>query len=124
MNTVVLDKVNSLIEVKCDGVDTINVTNKGGVGVALSRLWIRINGSGHVYVALENIPGSGGLWLSGGVTIELRMNATASGPYVSPVAVNWDSANRVYVVQYAPHEGDVFKVLTTLGNSAACIYSP
>jgi hypothetical protein len=97
------------------------VTNKGGVGVALSRLWINKENGDHVYAELENIQDSGGLWLSGGATIELKLNPSASGPYVSPVAVNW--VDQVAVVQYAPIEGDVFKVLTTLGNIAACTYS-
>ena len=117
MDSVVADKVNSGIEVSVGwnaSTYVVNVTNRGGVGCALSRLWIHRNAGDHVYADLENVMGT---WLSGGATLQLRMDSNATGPYGSSVDVVWDG--QFAVVQYWPEDGDVFKVLTTLGNSAA-----
>ena len=122
MDSVVADKVNSIVEVRVGWDDSastyvVNVTNRGGVGCVLSRLWIiRANGD-HVYADLEDIEGLGGLWLSGGAMLQLKLDMAATGPYGSNVDVVWDG--QFAVVGYRPSDGDVFRVLTSLGNTAA-----
>jgi hypothetical protein len=114
MDDVVADKINSIIEVTYNGTDkTMMVTNKGGVGVALSRLWIN-NDDSHIYFDLENIQGGGVPWVSGGTTLEIRFNSSAPEP------VGWDGQS--LVVEYEPVADDVFKVLSALGNIGACEY--
>ena len=66
---------------------------------------------------VEDIEGLGGLWLSGGVMVQLGMDSGATGPYGPEVDVVWD--DQFPVVGYWPSDGDVLRVLTTLGNSAA-----
>ncbi|UCH02441.1 MAG: hypothetical protein JSV20_01220 [Candidatus Bathyarchaeota archaeon] len=122
MDDVVADKVNSSIEVKVGWDDSastyvVNVTNRGGVGCGLSRLWIHTTEGDHVYADLEDIDGLGGLWVSGGATVWLKLDIGAPEPSGSVVDVDWVDA--FAVVRYPPEDGDVFKVLTTLGNSAA-----
>jgi hypothetical protein len=102
MDGVLSEKMNSLVSIQVVNMDAskgpmvLNVTNNGGVDAYLSRLWI-IDGQGHNFVDLE--VGQGTRVPAGG-TINLQ-------------------------IQYVPVYGEVtFKVLTTLGNTAACTYKP
>lgn len=93
-NNLLSEKLNSQIETRwiMDGDDetsTLVVTNTGGVGASLSRLWV-VNGGSHEYFDLTNryVPAGG--------------------------SIQFD------VTQYHPkNTGDIFTVLTTLGNMAS-----
>jgi hypothetical protein len=126
MNSVLSDKLNSLIEVAWETDNkTLAVTNNGGVGTGLSRLWIITDSTSnaqHLYVDLENIGGTGqGLYVNAGTTVTIELDSTATGPYSSPIAASWvDSGRQRVRVQYDRTEvaGETFTVLTTLGNMA------
>jgi hypothetical protein len=126
MDGVLADKMNSLVSIQIgDSGYVLNVTNNGGVGVVLSRLWIisPLNG-GHYYAELEQVPGypGGEIWIEAGSTIELYLyDDPLPG---SPIRVEWMSNFQRMYVFYTPQEEDTFKILTTLGNSAACKYLP
>jgi hypothetical protein len=111
MDNVLSDKMNSLIEVAVDS-DGLNVTNNGGVDVVLSRLWI-ITSVNHNYADFEK---GQEIWVHAGATTELSWSgATQFDP---------DGSFRVsgQTVYYDPAVGDTFKVLTNLGNTAACTF--
>ena len=100
MNTLLSDKLNSQITVhwKLDSVtqqetDTLVVTNTGGVGTKLVRLWVVTNAGEHQHFEL------GDLYLSAGNTREIDI----SEPPVS----------------YNKVDGKTFTVLTSLGNMAS-----
>jgi hypothetical protein len=85
----------------------LNVTNNGGVGVSLSRLWIVVDlddglgGEIHNYVDLEL---GGAKWVAAGKTMDL-------------------SVPRSYVDSFVGKEV-TFTVVTTRGNMAACSCVP
>jgi hypothetical protein len=93
----------------------LEVTNLGGVDTALSRLWIA-SGTSHVYADLESITDS---WVRGGSqrTIVLDDESGTNGQSISAYL-----AGDNIVVQYSPPSGQIvtFRVLTKLGNTAAC----
>jgi hypothetical protein len=112
MDNVLSQKMNSLIEVTVDS-DGLNVTNNGGVDVVLSRLWI-ITSVNHNFADLEN---GQEIWVHAGGTTELSWSGVTQ--------FDSDGSFRVsgQTVYYDPAVGDTFKVLTTLGNTAACTFS-
>lgn len=124
MNNVLSDKLNSQIEVnwKTDN-KTLVVTNVGGVGTSLSRIWI-VTGSGdHIYADLENIGGSGRtLYVGAGQTVELFLSGSG---FTSPISTSWIGTgyNRVQVYYNPPvnplESEQSFTVLTALGNMAS-----
>jgi hypothetical protein len=83
------------------------VTNLGGSDAALSRLWV-ITTTDHSYVDLNNT------MVAGGSSRMIMLNCE------TPL----DNVNDI-VVDYAASSGQTvtFKVLTTLGNTAACSYN-
>jgi hypothetical protein len=98
MDSVLADRMNSPVSIQIVGsmgpTTRLNVTNKGGVSVALSRLWVIITeDNNHYPIDLEGQ----NIWVSAGETVDL--------PPVPNV----------------PPEKDVtFKILTVLGNTATC----
>jgi hypothetical protein len=126
MDQIVWSKMNSEVRMETVGGVPLRltVTNWGGVDVALSRLWmanltVTANPEqDHVYADLEFL----NLWVAGGSQRQIILddvtvfNADGS---VS-VTLNGDSA----IVHYAPPLGQIiiFKILTRLGNMAACSY--
>lgn len=110
MDGVMADRMNSQvsIHISTDG-SVLTVTNNGGVGVALSRLWII--DSSHNYADLEGQE----LWVGAGGTIDL--NLVSGG---TPYSVTGRD------ISYVPPIGQTvtFKILTAMGNSAACKYTP
>jgi Putative archaeal flagellar protein F len=98
MDNLVLDRVNS--PVSLERVDPtsdtlkLNVTNNGGVGVRLSRLWIITSG----YPTYEDLEDDD-IWLAGGETWEFPPRAL-------------------------PVEEVTFRILTDLGNTASWKYTP
>jgi hypothetical protein len=123
MDTVMADRMNSQVQIKSLG-NVLEVTNNGGIGVALSRLWVITQAGDHYYAELENITSAPtmGLWIEAGSTISLNL-LTAGNP-ASPLNVTWNSVVQRAEVYYHPSDGDRFKVLTASGNSAACQYTP
>ena len=96
MDSVLFDKMNSQVSIQIVSMDPpkVNVTNNGGVSVALSRLWI-ITSNNHYFIDLEGQ----NIWVSAGETTD-------------PIDV-----------PNVPTGVDVtFKILTALGNMAACSY--
>jgi len=97
MDDLVLDRLNSPVEM-VGGVNQIsntlqlNVTNTGGVGVQLSRLW-NITSEYPSYQDLE----AENIWLAGGETWEIDLG--------SP-----------------PSENATFRIITELGNTASWKY--
>ena len=111
MDNVVVDKLNSAVEVGFDGASTLTVTNKGGVGVALSRLWI-IEPDNHNYADFSGST----IWVAGGASVNIQLLGSAP--------LNSDGSYRVGLggVYYpaAPYgQAVVFKIITSLGNMAA-----
>jgi archaellum component FlaF (FlaF/FlaG flagellin family) len=100
MDDTLADKMNSPISIQIVSIfprpTVVNVTNNGGVDVALSRLWI-ITSANHQAVDLEER----GIWISPGETKEISGLPTMT-----------------------PGVKVTFKILTTLGNTAACQYTP
>jgi archaellum component FlaF (FlaF/FlaG flagellin family) len=102
MDGVLSEKMNSPVSIQIFNMNAskepqraINVTNNGGADAYLSRLWI-IDAQGHSFVNLE---AGGGTRVLPGDTI-----------YVD-------------VPSYVPTDETVtFKIITTLGNTAACKY--
>ena len=99
MDNLVLDRVNSPVRLLGDVDPTsntllkLNVTNNGGVGVRLSRLWIITSG----YPTYEDLEDDD-IWLAGGETWEFPPRAL-------------------------PVEEVTFRILTDLGNTASWKYT-
>ena len=121
MNDVLAEKMNSPVSIEWDnGRRCPVVTNNGGVNVALSRLWIidinPISGEPrHNYADLEK---DQELWVAAGDTIKLTLNGITQPTNGDPYDVSGT------IVSYGPTSGVTvtFKILTTLGNTAACQY--
>lgn len=120
MDNVVLDKVNSPVSIEINATSDpliLQVTNNGGVGFLLSRLWI-ITSVDHTYADFEK---EYAIWVAGGDTVRITLDGDERYPdgsyrvsQVSPGEV------RVY---YEPSGEVTFRVLTRLGNTAAVTYS-
>jgi archaellum component FlaF (FlaF/FlaG flagellin family) len=98
MDGLVLDRVNSPVELSgfnsTSSTLTLIVTNNGGVGFWLSRLWLISSG----YPTYEDLEGDD-IWLVGGQTYEFPSRSL-------------------------PVEEVTFMVLTDLGNTASWKYTP
>jgi hypothetical protein len=115
MNTVFSDKMNSPVSLGVvDG--GLVVTNNGGVDVVLSRLWIN-DATGHIFASLENVEGHQILVAAGTKRTLALGNSTQYIGDGSSIKVEWGSP---VTINYAPTGTAVFKILTTLGNTAAC----
>jgi len=139
MNGVLAEKMNSPVSIELHKVEGLlvglNVTNNGGFEVRLSRLWlVNVTSSSekdHIYVDLENSTDGGPLnvRVAAGAQIHLR--------FVGPVEFNDDGSIRADLIRADPPQDDYVevyypvpdhsvrcKILTTLGNMAACTYYP
>ena len=100
MDDVIADKMNSPVSIQIVTMSpsggVVNVTNNGGVAVALSRLWITTT-EVHKPIELERQ----NIWVSAGETVKINV----PGPISSG-------------------EPTFFKILTAFGNTAACKYTP
>jgi archaellum component FlaF (FlaF/FlaG flagellin family) len=124
MDGVLSEKMNSQVSIQVVSMNVsetkpdmrLNVTNNGGVGVVLSRLWI-IDNNGHKYADLEK---GQEIWVFPGQAIELRLvGPTLLGDNDFSFEVDGQT------IHYVPNAGLVtFKILTTLGNMAACSAVP
>jgi len=123
MNGVRAEKMNTPISIEAPevgGADLV-VTNKGGFEVGLSRLWLINSTSGdHYYADLEPFK----VHVAAGVEFPLVFT---DGPAVfnvdGSVSAVWNEDG--YVIVYYPNDQvAVCKILTTLGNMAACTYEP
>jgi hypothetical protein len=130
MGTVLSDKMNSQVNIQVVSMNVtvseithkpdmrLNVTNNGGVGVVLSRLWI-IDKNGHRYADLEK---GQEIWVYPGEAVELSLTGQFL-PGDDDFSFEVDGQN----IYYSPPEvGSLvtFKILTTLGNMASCSSSP
>ena len=100
MNTVIAEKINSPVSIdlhydEADLLVGLDVTNNGGFEVGLSRLWL-ITDTNHIPLDLD-------LRVAPGNKIELSF---------------------IYLGISAPDQPITYKILTTLGNMAACSYTP
>jgi hypothetical protein len=117
MDGVISDRVNSPVSIEIVSVlpDSLvlQVTNEGGVGVSLSRLWV-ITQNDHNFAHFEE----DATWVAGGdklnITLIFPTQYASDGSYM----VNDQS------VYYEPSGEVTFKILTTLGNTAAHKYVP
>lgn len=101
----------------------LKVTNLGGMGMSLSRLWITETtnpNSDHIYADIEPLGVDGTIPAGAQKIIVLSDTTVFSG---ESLAVAMDGNN--IKVQYVPPAGQTvtFKVLTKNGNTAACSYS-
>ena len=98
MDNLVLDRVNSPVSIEIVDEESdpiiLKVTNNGGVGIRLSRLWIIPSGGIPTPVNLEEFD----IWVPGGASYEISRER--------------------------PVEEITFKILTDLGNTASCQFSP
>jgi hypothetical protein len=113
MDNVILDRVNSAVDIEPLSGYVLQVTNKGGVGFSLSRLWI-IKSGDHNYA---NFTG-GQIWLDGGESVNIELIA---GPAQkeSDGSYRVDFSSDPIAVYSDPISGDAVRVLTDLGNTAA-----
>jgi len=135
MNGVLAEKMNSLVSISNVTGTGLNVTNNGGFEVRLSRLWLVNVTSGsetdHIYVDLENST------VSGPLNVRIAAGAQIHLEFVGPVEFNDDGSIRADLIRVDPSQDDYVKVyypvpdhivsckiLTTLGNMAACTYEP
>jgi hypothetical protein len=126
MNNLLSDKLNSQIEVNWlmdeEGVqqNSLLVTNTGGVGTDLSRLWI-VTSSGssakHLYASLEDL-GANGLHLAAGNTLQLDLTG-GSIPTGSEIIASSTSTGASVAYTRTKAAGETFTVLTAMGNMAS-----
>jgi len=113
MDDMLADRMNSRVSIEWNTASPgyLTVTNNGGVGVVLSRLWI-IDSSGHNPADLDN---GQELWIAAGETMDLYLVGGGT-----PFSVQGRN------IHYVPPYGQtvIFKILTSLGNTAACEYTP
>jgi hypothetical protein len=123
MNGVLAEKMNSPVSIKVanvPGADLV-VTNNGGFEVLLSRLWLvsDIGGSetDHLYVDLEPLN------VRVGAGAEIRLLFVGETVVFNPDnSVFADLSDGVVQVYYPADHSVTCKILTTLGNMAACKY--
>jgi hypothetical protein len=115
MNNVVLDRVNSAVDIEQLPLPgyVLQVTNKGGVGFSLSRLWI-IKSDDHNFA---NFTG-GQIWLEGGESVNIEL-IVGSAQFESDGSYRVDFSSDPIAVYSDPISGDAVRVLTDLGNTAA-----
>lgn len=121
MDGALSEKMNSLVSIQVVSMNVtkdmvLNVTNNGGVGVVLSRLWITTDVD-HNYADLQK---GQEIWVAAGDTIELTLSGQTQ--------LDSDGAFKVarYTISFAPMVGAkvTFTILTTRGNMAACSSTP
>jgi hypothetical protein len=110
MNTVLAEKMNSGVSIDVDESGTgLLVTNNGGFEVCLSRLWL-ITESIHYFADLEPY----NVRVAAGGSIHLVFGSETL-----------DLGNgEIQVLFIDNDEPVVCKILTSLGNMAACTYTP
>jgi hypothetical protein len=127
MDTVLSDRMNSQVSIQVVSMNIteseithkpdmrLNVTNNGGVGVVLSRLWIIDGENVHKYADLEK---GQEIWVYPGGVVELNLIEPIL-PGDDDFSFEVDGLN----IHYSPLRAGVFvtfKILTTFGNMAAC----
>jgi len=107
MNNLTVEKINSPIALSLmNSPYALNVTNKGGEDATLSMLWINIKSTS---------PNGG--------PDQLHLNFTLNT--VVPAGGSLNITLGTTKINYLPGANPVqFKVVTSVGNSAACNYSP
>jgi hypothetical protein len=112
MDTVVTDRVNSGVSMELTGSnDILLVTNDGGVGFSLSRLWI-ITSDNHNYADFEK---GQAIWVEAGSEVSITLLGITQ---IDPVDGSY-LADGVGVYYGYPPSGKVtFKILTNFGNTA------
>ena len=124
MNTVLAEKMNTAVSIEVNDDKTgLVVTNNGGFEVGVSRLWLVNVTSGsatdHVYVDLEPL----NVRIAAGATIKLAFGGSiVFNPDGSiPASLSGDDVTIWYP---APDHEVRCKILTSLGNMAACTITP
>jgi hypothetical protein len=114
MDNVLTDRVSSGVDIAfVDGTNAVlQVTNEGGIGFSLSRLWITTSND-HNYADFEK---DQTIWVAGGSSLNINLTP--------PTTKDTDGSYLVdgLTVYYALPSEEVtvtFKILTTLGNTAA-----
>jgi archaellum component FlaF (FlaF/FlaG flagellin family) len=99
MNDMYVEKINTPITVSltADRLN-LNVTNKGGTDAQLTMLWVDLKS------------GSGG-------PDQMHSNYT-------PSSIDVPAGSSILILSHYSQGKVSFKVVTTLGNSASCTYSP
>ncbi len=105
----------------------LEVTNLGGTDATLSRLWM-VNATqtdaqtDHVYADFETV--SNDTLVAGGSSRTIILS-TETAPPEGEGSIRVDVAGDSLVVYYVPPAGQtvIFRILTTLGNTAACSYA-
>ena len=109
MNTVLAEKMNTPISVRVnDSGNGLVVTNNGGFEIGLERLWF-VTDSYHIPVELRSLD----VRVAAGSEVQLLFGSQTSG-----------SNGDFEVWHPLSDEVMVCKILTTLGNVAACTYTP
>jgi hypothetical protein len=113
MNDLYVQKINSPItlSVMSNNPNQLNVTNKGGVDAKLSILWVDVGSAN-----------AGGLDKFHGYFNLTQQNIVVLAG--SSVPVTWSSALNSFGEHYSYQPGDSLKLkmVTTVGNTAACQY--
>jgi hypothetical protein len=118
MDGVLSDKLNSLVSIQVvnsnltEGKLTLNVTNNGGVGIVLSRLWIT-QSDDHNYADFET---GDEFWVAAGDWVEFMLSDQTQ--YNADGSIKVEGATICYAA--AVNVRITFKILTTRGNMAGC----
>jgi hypothetical protein len=115
MNDMYVQKINSPITISVisgSGPLQLNVTNKGGADAKLSILWVDVqsaNGAPDLFHGYFNFT---------------QQNIVVLAGSSIPVAWNYGGTLNNLGESYNPHSGDILqlKMVTTVGNTAACRY--
>ena len=131
MNGLLAEKMNSLVSIS-SVTGGLNITNNGGFEVRLSRLWLVNLTSGsekeHIYVDLENST-------SGPLNVRIAAGEAIHLEFMDALEFNDDEYGSIHAEYIKFDLVEIFypvpsghsvtcKILTTLGNMAACTYEP
>jgi hypothetical protein len=118
MNTVLSDKMNSPVSVKCFN-DKLIINNNGGIDVTLSRLWVT-NNVNHIPVSFDT-NANPSIIVKAGRHLELQLGV--SNNQVTSVTIQGTPTFTFPdFPTNNPSDPVTFKILTSLGNTASCEY--
>jgi hypothetical protein len=120
MNTLLSDKMNSPVTITCAN-EVLTINNTGGVDAVLSRLWITSD-LNHLPVNLTDAS-AGSVLIKAGDSIKISLQGNSDDDITSVTIEGRQPIDFSPTTFFKNDPSLTFKVLTTLGNTAACKYS-